>query len=79
MGKKKGKAIVRTATRPIVREVWNSDDRAAYELAVHESFKPLGPNMPFNGGVPVGSIVGTRIKGSPTSGAINPPSNTKYV
>ena len=62
MGKKKVKAIVRTAVRPIVREVWNSDDRAAYELAVHESFKPLGPNMPFNGGVPVGSIVGTRIR-----------------
>jgi hypothetical protein len=76
---KRGKAIIRTATRPIIREVYNSDDRAAYELAVHEGFKPFGPNMPANGGVPVGSIIGTRIKGSPGSGAINPPSNTKYV
>ena len=76
---KKGKAIVRTAVRPIVREVYNSDDRAAYELAVHESFKPFGPNFPANAGVPVQAVVGTKLKGSPVSGAINPPSNTKYV
>jgi hypothetical protein len=75
---KAGKAIIRTATRPIIREVYNSDDRAAYELAVHEGFKPLGPNMPANAGVPVGAVIGTRLKGSPKSGAINPPSNTKY-
>jgi hypothetical protein len=76
---KKGKAVMRTAVRPIIRDVWNSDDIAAYQLAVHEGFKPFGPNMPANAGVPVAAVIGTRLKGSPISGAINPPSNTKYI
>jgi len=64
--------------RPIIREVYNSDDRAARELAVHEFHKFGGPNAYQGDSVPVSSISGIKIKGSPVSGSINPPNNGKF-
>lgn len=65
--------------RPIIRDVWNSDDRAAHELATHERHKFAGPNAYTNATIPVANIAGTRISGSPAAGVINPASNAKYV
>lgn len=80
MARKKGKkgSVPRFAVRPILRDLWNSDDRAATEAAVHANTEFAGPNVYANAGVPVNAVIGTRLKGSPRSGAINPPSNTKY-
>ncbi len=78
MARKRG-SIPRLAVRPILRDLWNSDDREASAHAVHANTAFAGPNIPANAGVPVRAVIGSRLKGSPRSGAINPPSNTKYV
>ena len=64
--------------RPIIREVYNSDDRAAQELATHEFHKFGGPNAFIGAAVPVSSIAGLKIKSGPSGGSFNPVTNTKF-
>jgi hypothetical protein len=64
--------------RPIVREVYNSDDRASAELATHVRNIYSGPNAFQGATIPVSSIAGVKIKSGPSGGSINPPSNAKF-
>lgn len=65
--------------RPIIREVYNSDDREAAVLATHERHKFGGPNAYQGATVPVSALAGVKIKSGPAGGAINPPSNAKFI
>lgn len=65
------------ALRPILRDLWNSDDRAARGLAVNSFHLFRGPDV-YGNPVKVDVIAGVRIRSGIVGGSISPVSNAAY-